>query len=169
MKSRVKLLIVSGIAVLGLAGQAMATPGVGLFPTNVFGAIDKEINNHVHVTLAPGTSEDNSWNVEFETEGASTFIHQDLTLAPGATTGWHTHPGILLVSVASGSIKWYDGQCVAHVYNAGDSLTESDHLHVLRNETADTARLMITFIIPKGVNRRIDQPAPDCAAATGLL
>ena len=168
MKSKTKLKLGAAAAVCGLAGLALATPSAGLIFTNVFGAIDRDVENHVKVALPPGSNEDDAWNVEFETEGASNFIFQDVTFAPGGTSGWHSHPGILLVSVASGSIKWYDSKCVPKTYNAGDSLTENDKLHVVHNEGVLPARLMITFVVPKGVNRRIDQPAPACAVAAGI-
>ena len=83
--------------------------------------------------------------------------------------GWHTHPGVILTTVVSGSIEWYDGRCQKQIYNAGDSLTETDKLHYVRNVGAANARLMINFVIAKGQPRKIDQPAPSCAIALGLI
>lgn len=168
MKISKKLLCLSGAAI-GLAGLAWATPNLGLTFTNVFGATDRDIHDHVHVKLAPGNGEDSRWGVAFFTDGPTSFISQDLTVAPQTgTTGWHSHPGVLLVTVASGTISWYDQKCRKTLYKAGDSFTENDRVHVARNESLDPARLLITFIVPKDTNRRIDQPAPACALAAGI-
>jgi hypothetical protein len=71
-------------------------------------------------------------------------------------------------SVTQGSIEWYDAQCVKHVYNVGDALSESTQPHYVRNVGTVNARFMVTYILAKGQPRRIDQPAPACAAALGL-
>lgn len=74
-----------------------------------------------------------------------------------------------MVGIISGSIEWYDSQCIKHVYNPSDSLTESAQIHNVRNVGAvNTAHFMVTYVIAKGQPRRIDQPAPACAAALGL-
>ncbi len=48
---------------------------------------------------------------------------QQLTIAPGGHTGWHTHPGPTLVSVAQGEGTLYHGVsgCPAHKYATGTS------------------------------------------------
>lgn len=53
-------------------------------------------------------------------------IVQDVVYAPAGHTGWHSHPGILLSSVITGSIEWYDDQCMKHVYNPGGSHHEQN-------------------------------------------
>jgi quercetin dioxygenase-like cupin family protein len=155
---------------LGCAAVAvLATPSAGLIFTLYPGFTDSTVHNNVEVTLPAPVNGESDWDVSFHTSGPSNFIFQDLTIIPGGYTGWHTHPGVLLTTVVSGSIEWYDGKCRKHVYNAGDSLTESDKLHYVRNAGVDNARLMITFVIAKGQPRKIDQAAPSCAAAAGLL
>ena len=162
---------VVGVAVaLGLGTLlAVATPSAGLLFTLYPGSIAKEVHSNVEVKLPAPVNGESDWEVHFNTSGPANFIFQDLTIAPGGYTGWHTHPGVLLTTVVSGSIEWYDGQCRKHVYNAGDSLTESDALHYARNVGADNARLMINFIIAKDQPRKIDQAAPPCALALGLI
>jgi hypothetical protein len=76
---------------------------------------------------------------------------------------------VILTTVVTGSIEWYDAKCRKQVYNAGDSLTETDKLHYVRNVGATNARLMINFVIAKGQPRKIDQAAPNCAIALGLI
>ena len=64
------------------------------------GTINREIHAHAHVALA-GTEE--GFSAELETEGASNVIQQEIKFSPGGTTGWHTHPGILLLTLAANS------------------------------------------------------------------
>jgi len=166
------------IAVVAIAGTIVtitrATSPVGQFFTVLSSSsTDEEIMRHVRVPLpavAGSNSEDkeDEWTAKLYTSGPSTFQVVDVTLTPSGHTGWHSHPGILLISVISGSIEWYNSQCMKHVYNAGDSLTESTEIHNVRNVGTVNAHFMVTYVIAKGQPRRIDQPAPACAAELGL-
>ena len=127
----------------------------------------------VHVPVPPPASstdadDENEWTARLSTSGPSDVIVQDVVYAPGGHTGWHSHPGILLSTVVSGSIEWYDAKCVKHVYNPGDSLTENTQTHYVRNVGTVNAHFMVTYVIARGQPRRIDEAAPPCAAALGL-
>ena len=97
---------------------------------------------------------------------------QTITLQPGGTTGWHSHPGLVAVVVRSGTVTRYEtghlaGGCSAQSYAARQAFVErgSDHVVVVRNETAQPAELLVTYIVPAGAALRIDQPAPaGCSA-----
>lgn len=102
------------------------------------------------------------------TTGPTSFTVQDVSYFPGGHTGWHSHPGILLVTVTEGSIQWYNSNCEGTVYNVGDSFTETTETHYFRNVGSINARIMVTYVLAPGQPRRIDQPAPTCAAALGL-
>jgi quercetin dioxygenase-like cupin family protein len=177
MSIKTRLLIGAVAVVCGIAGIARATPVVGLLVGTILssGSINEEILQRVRVALPPGTPEtdgdherEDEWRAKLTTSGPSDFIVQDVVYAPNGHTGWHSHPGILLSSVVSGSIEWYNSECEKHVYNAGDSLTESTATHFVRNVGTENAHFMVTYIIAHGQPRRIDQPAPACAAALGL-
>ena len=169
MKNQRLWLIGAATAIGGVAVVALATPSAGLLFTNYLGFTDRNVHGNVEVTLPAPVNGESEWSVNLNTSGPSNFIFQDLTIAPGGYTGWHTHPGVILTTVVSGSIEWYDGRCQKQIYNAGDSLTETDKLHYVRNVGAANARLMINFVIAKGQPRKIDQPAPSCAIALGLI
>jgi quercetin dioxygenase-like cupin family protein len=152
-----------------------ATPIVGLLVGTILssGTTKEDIMQKVRVPLPPTASattsdDDNEWTARLFTSGSSDVIVQDVVYAPGGHTGWHSHPGILLSSVVSGSIEWYDSRCERHVYNPGDSLTESTETHYVRNVGSVNAEFMVTYVIAHGQPRRIDEPAPPCAAALGL-
>jgi hypothetical protein len=165
--------IVSGVAIAGaVAGIALATPSLVVLYNNILstGVRDGDIHAHAHVRV-PGTEE--GFSAELETEGPSNFIVQDVIFGPGGTTGWHKHPGILLLSLTADSapVDWYDGQCNKHVYNAGDSWTESTSVHDVVNSSEINAHFVVTYVVAKGQNKRTDIPAADvpaCAAGLGL-
>ena len=178
MNTRNRLLIGTVTLTCGIAGVVLATPRSGLNFANFLasGTIESDVNRHAHVALPPaaGVSEgdqdqdQDEWNANLITTGPSNFLVQDVSFFPGGYTGWHSHPGILLSTVTEGSIEWYNSKCVKHVYNVGDSLTESSEPHFVRNVGSVNARFMVTYVIAKGQPYRIDQPAPACAAALGL-
>ena len=169
-----RTLVLVAIATLTLLGIALATPIVGLNFANILatGTINSETLARAHVALppAPGQEQDdeNDWNARLVTTGPSTVITQDVSYFPGGHTGWHSHPGLLFVTVTEGSIEWYDSNCQKIVYNAGDTLTENTAVHFFRNVGSVNARVMVTYVLAKGQPRRIDQPAPACSATLGL-
>jgi quercetin dioxygenase-like cupin family protein len=175
MKIRIGLLIGAVAATCSIVGIALATPIVGLLFGNIlaFGTIDTEVVARARVALpaVAGDTESESedgWSAKLITTGPSNFIVQDVSYVPGGHTGWHSHPGILLTTVTEGSIEWYNSKCQRQVYNVGDSLTENNEPHFVRNVGSLNARFMVTYVIAKGQPRRIDRPAPACAAPLGL-
>jgi quercetin dioxygenase-like cupin family protein len=169
MNMRTKLILGAACVTSLMAALAVATPTIGAFYNVILstGTVNHDVHAHAQVAL-PGTED--GFSAELETEGASNFIVQDVKFSPGGTTGWHTHPGILLLALAadSGPIDWYDANCTKTVYNAGDSWTEGTKLHDVVNSSSQDAHFVVTYVVPKGVNKRTDQPAPACAAALGL-
>jgi len=169
MKTNTKVGLAGTSAAVVIAGVALATPTIGAWYNVILstGTANRDLHAHAHVVL-PGTEE--GFSAELETEGPSNFIVQEVKFSPGGTTGWHTHPGILLLSLAadSGPVDWYDATCAKHVYNAGDSWTEGTKLHDVVNSSSLDAHFLVTYVVAKGVNKRTDQPAPACAAALGL-
>jgi quercetin dioxygenase-like cupin family protein len=170
-------ILIGAVAITCIVTIVRATPVVGLLVGTILssGTLNDETMVRVRVPLPAGTDgsdgdkdRDDHWTAKLVTSGPSNFIVQDVVYIPGGHTGWHSHPGILLSSVISGSIEWYDSDCEKHVYNPGDSLTESTQTHYVRNVGTENAHFMVTYVIAKGQPRRIDQPAPSCAAALGL-
>jgi quercetin dioxygenase-like cupin family protein len=84
------------------------------------------------------------------------------TLAIGGYTGWHSHPGPVLVTVIQGTLTVYNApKCRPRVYHAGEGFVEkSPVVHVVRNEGTEEAKFTATFIIPVAAARRTDEPQP---------
>lgn len=64
-------------------------------------------------------------------DGAQVYF-QHLRLAQGETTGWHTHPGPVFVSVASGNFGYQysdKGVCTTNAYTAGQGFVDNNTVH----------------------------------------
>jgi quercetin dioxygenase-like cupin family protein len=93
------------------------------------------------------------------------FVHSMVTIQPRGSSGWHTHPGIVLVTVASGSLTFYDDQCQATEHPPGSSFVEAgDDAGFVRNLSSSvTATVHATYLVPVGTTvLRIDKPDPGC-------
>jgi len=114
------------------------------------------------------TASGQRFHVEFESEGPAALSAQVGAYGAGGQNGWHSHPGMDVVTVLSGSITWYDENCVATNYTAGDSRVEGDKVHSFKVTSTGSTQLIAWFITAQGQPLRIDQPAPACAAGRGL-
>src|SRR5690348_4404225 len=103
MKTNTKLQLAGISAAAIIAGVALATPTVGAIFNNILttGTANQDIHAHAHVAVPE--SDDDGFSAELETQGASNFVVQDVIFSPGGTTGWHTHPGVLLLSLTADS------------------------------------------------------------------
>jgi quercetin dioxygenase-like cupin family protein len=109
----------------------------------------------------------NADGVKMQTKDPTDVVTQAITYAPGASSGWHSHVGIVVVVVKDGSVTRYLSNCIGQTFQAGDVFIETGDMGslVLRNESTTTpAHLAATFVAPPPVpaNLRIDQPNPGC-------
>jgi quercetin dioxygenase-like cupin family protein len=150
-----------------MAQATQSGPSGGTAAVNYTLVIDPDATDPVQLNLPAAEFEENV-SVSYKTRSPSVFVFQDYTMQQGTSTGWHMHPGIVLVTIADGSVEWYDAKCLKHIHKAGDFFTEDDQPHFVRNVDAATARLFITFVIAKGERNKIYQPSPPCALALDL-
>jgi quercetin dioxygenase-like cupin family protein len=165
MKSKTKLILCVGALTVGTIGFVSATPIVGL--TSPFLSVGTD-NHPISLHGVAGTPEGGWFNVDLTTDGPATVAFQEFAITAGGHNGWHAHPGMVVVTVLSGTIQWYDANCRPTAYNAGDSWTEGSQEHYFRNIGSGTAQLTAVFITAKGVPYRTDKQAPGCATALGL-
>jgi len=163
MKIRTTFLM-GAVIVTALAGLADATPQKGL-AAGVIGAGSQADSIEVHGSAA--TTGDR-FHVSLETEGPSTITTTMVDYTAGGQNGWHSHPGMVIVTLTKGSIEWYDENCKLTIHNAGETWMEGSKIHYLRVLGTTTTQFVTTFIVAQGQPNRIDQPAPPCAAALGI-
>jgi quercetin dioxygenase-like cupin family protein len=145
--------VIGIVALVGVVvAVAVATPPSGQHPSAVVGGTLAE---SLHI---------NTDRLKFQTKEPADLATFTVTYDPGGFSGWHTHPGILFVTVQSGSVERTVG-CESHVYNAGDVFVESDAQpsgQVRNASSTNPAVLYVTQIVPQGSLRRIDADAPSC-------
>ncbi|MEP6468888.1 MAG: cupin [Chloroflexota bacterium] len=135
------------------AGTALATDGIG-FSLSVLSR--GTLSESVHY---------NTGAVKLQTKGPVDFVRADATFDPLGSSGWHAHPGVVLVTVVSGSLVAYAADCSSTPYAAGSAFTESgDAAGLVRNEDTTTPAVVhVTFIVPAGTTAlKIDKPNPGC-------
>src|SRR5258707_3668824 len=113
------------VSLLALPIAAMATPGAGFVFNffNRFTSTSDSIHEHGHDT-------ERNWSVQLNVEGATDFVQQDVMLAPGGFSGWHSHPGPVLITVKSGTATWYNADnCTPIVYQTGSAFIEPANVH----------------------------------------
>jgi hypothetical protein len=165
------LATVTAVMVIGFAALALATaPSTqASHYANYTLVIDPDAVDRVQLNLPAESEYEEDLAGTHGTRSPAVYVFQDNILYPNKNSGWHYHPGIVLATVAAGSIEWYDAKCVKHVRVAGDSFMEEDkQLHLVRNVNSVPARTIFTFVIAKGLTYKIYAPAPPCAAALGL-
>jgi hypothetical protein len=145
-------LLLTIVAALVTSGIALATPGSGIVSAPV---------------LARATFADQfKIKLRDSSQGADVVVQQ-VTIAPGGQTGWHTHPGPAIVLVKSGSFTLYDGDdssCTGHAYGPGQGFVDRGygHVHIGRNEGETNVELYVTFLdVPIGGAPRIDAASPE--------
>ena len=150
------LIAVVGVAVVALAGAALATPPSG-FTTNVLarGSAGELHTKHDGIRLS-------------SRHGVSADVAvATVTIDPGGSSGWHHHPGLVVVVVQSGTVTFYDENCRKDVHQAGETFIESsDSPALAKNNGTRTAVVQATFIVPASTPPapptplRIDDPQP---------
>jgi hypothetical protein len=92
------------------------------------------------------------------------IVTQQVKFAPGAYSGWHSHPGFLVSTVLSGQLVRYGTDCSSQTYDPGQSWTETGaNTFIVKNETSAAASDIVTFIVPGGTpttSLRIDKAQP---------
>jgi len=143
----------------------------------------------VSTAVARGTAEafhirsTDGFDVEIKTKDNTDIAVANVVVSPGGSSGWHSHPGPVLVVVKTGTITFYragkhsglDGDdenrdngakaptCSRTVYPAGSAFVEvpaPGHVMLAKNEGSTEATVTATYFAPPGAALRIDQPAP---------
>ena len=98
-------------------------------------------------------------------DDASTLVVAEVTWTPGGTSGWHRHPGPVLVNVVEGELELvWERDCVPRIYTAGESFLDPGEIHTARNTSdAGCARAYAMFLgIPDGEPATVWVPPVDC-------
>jgi len=79
----------------------------------------------------------------------------------GLDSGWHTHPGPVIVQVEEGYFKLYQGSCVPKIIGPGETYIEVPNMPV-RAVSKDAITWTTTLVIPDSAAPRTNVSDP-CA------
>ena len=154
-------------AVTTAAGAVLLTPGSGVTSAVVARA------SFVDSTDIKFKVKDGSEEVIHVSDAQQTVVQQ-ITIKSAVnnggvvgTTGWHSHPGPVVVLITAGEMSFYDGDdptCTVRTYTAGQAFVDSGqgHVHIARNEGSVNLELWATYfdVPPGGAFRNDVTPAP---------
>jgi hypothetical protein len=149
----------AAVIVLVFAGTALGTPGGNVISAPIL--VRGDFVDRVDV------------KVKFERDGniivsnapdAGEVVVQQVTIGPGGTTGWHSHPGPVVVVVKEGTLTYVradGGVCSSTPYPAGTAFVDpgQGHAHTAFNFGTGNLVLYATYFdVPVGGSPRIDVP-----------
>ena len=163
LKNKARHTVVLGLAAVvavGVAGIALATPAVNFVGSPLARGKVVELRGH-----------EGMQSFTVDTSRPLEIITQTVTIQPGGTSGWHSHPGPQFIVVKSGAITFYglEASCSPLRINAGESWIDHEPgmAHTVTNEGSVPAELVVTSVNPVGLAPRTDVPAPWRSPAYG--
>ena len=155
---RVQRLVIAAFVLLPLvAGIALATPPIGVISAPV----------HARGTNADRLNVHSKAGVKLQTKSSVDFVTQQIVIAPGGSTGWHGHPGPVLVTIKSGEMTLVyadDASCQGRIYKAGESFVDrgDETIHNALNRGSTNLEFWATYLVPgaPGTPARIDAGSP---------
>jgi quercetin dioxygenase-like cupin family protein len=165
MKRSITAGVVGIVALAGVGASALATGGSTHQP--------RSHAHHAHqsgVTIEPlahATIRDEvraeGVGIQLRTNGPKDILTASITVAPGGSFGWHSHPGPVQVAVVSGTFALHqveNRRCRKHTFGAGDAFVEDGgRVHLGRNAGSEPVRLFATFLARAGTTE-FSQPEP---------
>jgi quercetin dioxygenase-like cupin family protein len=137
-----RLIAVAAIVATSFAGVALATPGHG---------ISAEV-------IATKTVQ----HLSIQADDPTTALVVRVTLEPGGTSGWHSHPATLAVAVRSGEITLVSDSCTRRTLHAGEMFLERPGVvhRIVNNGSSDTVLIATILGLPAGASPTTDEPNP---------
>jgi hypothetical protein len=147
---------IAGAAAVGMVpAAAWASPPSGITVENLAAG---DLNVDV---------QENHDRVKFQTKDPTDFRLQRLTFGSGSATGWHHHPGVVLVTVQTGSVTVWHTDCSQKTYGPGspngNAFVEGIMVHQATSESGAT--VYATYIVPDGSPVRVEDQVPFCATS----
>jgi len=100
-------------------------------------------------------------HVNLHVNGPSDTLQALLVFQPGGETGWHIHPGPVIVVVKSGALVETHSDGCTTLHPTGSVFFESaGEVHNATNRTNGVAEVFATFLSPAGAQPLIPVPDP---------
>jgi len=151
-----RMFVATGIlaVVASFTTIAVASPGSGGVTTIL--ASRAPLSDSVQV---------NDEKIKFQTKDATDFLVQTITFQPNGFSGWHYHPGVVMVVVQSGQITTHDENCQTRTYGPHETFVESGTAPFMVSNESSTENAVVyaTLVVPAGSPFRIETDPPPCA------
>ena len=143
-----------------VAVAAVLTPSSGILSAPVFARASFADPTGLLFRVGRGRQQELT-----QVRAAQETVMQQIVIAPGGHTGWHSHPGPVVVLIKSGQMSFYEGDdCTVRTYSAGEAFIDrgQGHVHIARNESqSENLEIWATYFdVPPGGAFRIDAPDP---------
>lgn len=154
MKKLLGVACVGGV--LACATTATASPPVDVTPTL--------LSRGTYEPFKLKTDHDSPIDFEAKAKSRLDILVREHDYKPGASTGWHMHPGPVFITVLKGALTFYeydDPTCTPKVVSAGQGYVDDGHGHIAVNQTDQPALDVSVIIAPVGGSFRAELSAPN--------
>lgn len=141
------------LALLLIPAAVIASPGSGI-----------TVDNRADGTLAGPFKVETDRFIEIKAKQSVRVFDQELVVAVGGHTGWHSHPGPVFVTVEQGTFRYQLADCTYTDYGPGATFIDrgGDHVHIGRNVGANDVHLSVTYLVPAGSPLRVEADEVIC-------
>ena len=163
MTSRKRVTRIAVVAALG----AMATLTYAVLPATNVDPASVPLGTLAGRTTVNVLSVDAFTRAINQAQGTNAVL-QHIQLGTNQSTGWHTHPGPVILVIKTGTLTVYDASdptCTPKVYTAGTAFFEGTTPHNVRNEGTVAVEYGTVYFVPAGGPTRIEADfPPNCPA-----
>ena len=158
--SRYLLSITVLVAMTAVAIAAVFTPSFNIVRAPIMARAGFVDSTDIKFKVRDGSSD-----VLHVPDAAETVV-QEIVIGPSGHSGWHSHPGPVVILIKSGQMSFYDGDdptCTVRTYGPGEAFIDSGqgHVHIARNEGVENLEIWaVYFDVPPGQSVRTDAPNP---------
>ena len=176
----------AGIAAATVAVALVAVPGLANHTTaGLFAPDPRALGTFDSLNVKAERA--GKWDLMLKAKGLTDVRVTEVHFAPGASSGWHSHPGPNLLIAIEGEVVEYDGEnplCTGNTLTAAPASSTNppvrtgetfgdeggSHVHLVKNlSTTQPATVMAIAFYPHGV-RPLTTPrtAPSNCATLGI-
>jgi len=152
-----KLLGVScAVAVTAYAIVVFGSPPVGVTP--------KLLSRGTYEPFKVKTDHDSPVDFDAKAKAPLDIVVRQHDYTARSSTGWHTHPGPVFITVVHGTLTFYeydDPTCTPKVVHEGEGYVDEGHGHIGMNTTDQPATDISVILAPVGGTFRGELAAPN--------
>ena len=146
---------IGALVLLASAALSLASPPVGVTPTL--------LGRGTYESFKLKTPPEALVDLKLDAKNPLDVVVRTHDYAIGSSTGWHTHPGPVLITVIQGEVTFYDYDdptCTPTLVSAGQGYVDTGHGHIGRNESGQPAKDVTVIFAPVALPFRDELPAP---------